>query len=240
MDFDDDAPARDGRRSKGGGRSATRIGVVGLAVLSLAIVVNATFLQDQKRTAPLFKITLAETTTEPPLSATAPALTPLPPPTPIARSAEPPSAIAPIEEKFEPVAPQSPAKSSAPSRPDPIARELARLDAAAPQRDKQDKAPRVEPRRADPIAGLIRNGAPGSTATIERDKPAPTPSAAEVRAAQRALQHLGFVVKPDGAMTAATRHAIAQFARDRDIASNGDLTPRIQRELARAAAGEAQ
>ena len=83
-------------------------------------------------------------------------------------------------------------------------------------------------------------GAPGSTATIERDKPAPTPSAAEVRAAQRALQHLGFVVKPDGAMTAATRHAIAQFARDRDIASNGDLTPRIQRELARAAAGEAQ
>ncbi len=60
LDYDDERPAKTAPQAKRARLSATRVGLFGLGALSLAIVVNAAFLQDQRRNAPLFKITLAE------------------------------------------------------------------------------------------------------------------------------------------------------------------------------------
>jgi peptidoglycan hydrolase-like protein with peptidoglycan-binding domain len=49
--------------------------------------------------------------------------------------------------------------------------------------------------------------------------------------AQRALQKVGYVVRPDGVMGATTRHALAQFERDRGLPVKGELSMRVRREL---------
>lgn len=105
--------------------------------------------------------------------------------------------------------------------------------------------------QSDPIARLLgasaaRNGATASEAReAGTTKPARDAisqllaseaprSAAETRtvlAAQRALVKLGFVLKPDGIVGAATRQAIAQFEHDRGLPARGELTPKILREL---------
>jgi len=61
-----------------------------------------------------------------------------------------------------------------------------------------------------------------------------------VLAAQRALQRLGFVVRPSGVFDATTRQAVAQFERDHRMPARGELTPAVRRELARLSAAEAQ
>ena len=59
-----------------------------------------------------------------------------------------------------------------------------------------------------------------------------------MRAAQRDLQRLGFVIAPNGVFDAATRKAIAQFERDANMPARGELTAAVRRELSRRAAGE--
>jgi hypothetical protein len=57
-------------------------------------------------------------------------------------------------------------------------------------------------------------------------------SATTVRAAQKALVKLGFVLKADGLMGATTRQAIERFERDHGRAITGELTPAVLRRLA--------
>jgi peptidoglycan hydrolase-like protein with peptidoglycan-binding domain len=52
-----------------------------------------------------------------------------------------------------------------------------------------------------------------------------------VRAAQRALVKLGFVLNPDGLAGAATRHAITRYERDHGLAVHGEVTPALVRRL---------
>lgn len=247
LDFDldyDDAPAET-RKPKRARISATRVGIFGLGALSLAIVVNAAFLQDQRRSAPLFKITLAEPETKPAAVSQA---QPLPPARIVEAAPQPAAKIAPPE------APRTTAASKVDliareiGRGDPIAREIAKAETPAPRVEKpapsekpsaaekqQRSAPvRAEPRRNDAIAGLIeKSGASSSRQARE-------PGSSDVLAAQRALQRLGFVVRPSGVFDATTRQAIAQFERDHKMPARGELTPVVKRELARLASGEAQ
>jgi hypothetical protein len=52
-----------------------------------------------------------------------------------------------------------------------------------------------------------------------------------VRAAQRALVKLGFVLNPDGLAGAATRHAITRYERDHGLAGDGEVTSELVRRL---------
>jgi len=239
LNYDDDAPAEPARKSKRARISATRVGVFGLAALSIAIVVNAAFLQDQRRSAPLFKITLAEPEPKPATQIQPQALQPLPPPRVVEAPAQPPARIAP---------PEPPRATAAAPKVDLIARELTRGDGAraekpapaeAPRIDKQASRPapapaRAEPRRGDAIAGLIeKSAAPSSSKGKNLES-------SDVLAAQRALQRLGFVVRPNGVFDSTTRDAIAQFERDHKMPARGELTPAVRRELARLSSGETQ
>lgn len=247
LDYDDDAPAET-RKPKRARISATRVGLFGLGALSLAIVVNATFLQDQRRSAPLFKITLAEPETKSVQPPQAQSLQPLPParvveaaPQPAAKTAPPEAPRATSVTKVDLIAREI-------GRGDPIAREIARAETPAPRVEKpapaekpaiaekqqRSASPRAEPRRNDAIAGLIeKSGVSSSKQTRE-------PDSSDVLAAQRALQRLGFVIRPSGVFDATTRQAIAQFERDRKMPARGELTPAVRRELARLSSGEAQ
>ncbi len=60
--------------------------------------------------------------------------------------------------------------------------------------------------------------------------PAPA-SSKDVLSAQRALQRLGLVVKPDGEYGSATRKAVEIFQRDNHLPVNGQLTPKTRRLL---------
>ncbi len=73
----------------------------------------------------------------------------------------------------------------------------------------------------DAIATLLKTSAPA----VPADRPS------RVAAAQRALQKVGFVVRPDGEMNAVTRQAIERFERDRGLTVTGALSPRTVREL---------
>lgn len=248
LDYDDEAPARSARKPKRARISATRVGIFGLGALSLAIVVNAAFLQDQRRTAPLFKITLAEPETKAVQQNQPQALQPLPPPRIVEAQPQPSAKMLP---------PETPRATAPTSKVDLIARELSRSDlsvreaartnasesraekpasAEAPKADKHQRAAtvRTEPRRKDAIAGLIE------TSDASASSKAREPAASDVLAAQRALQRLGFVVRPSGIFDSTTRQAIAQFERDRHMPARGQLTPTVKRELARLASGETQ
>lgn len=217
LDFDDEPPARGERKLRFRMMSgATRFGVVGLAILSGAILVNAMFLQDQKHAAPLFRLELTGARTASPQAPVAP---PLPAPRPAELSVAPP---------------QSPAVEShgagqaaiATAHVDLIARAIARIDSGSPHVAKTSQT-------SDPIGGLIRTVGAAPARSVEPDDSA-------VRAAQHALMRLGFVIKPDGLFGASTRRAIEQFERDRHLPVHGELTPAIQRALARAASGQAR
>lgn len=256
LDYDDEAPADQSRKPKRARISATRVGIFGLGALSLAIVVNAAFLQDQRRSAPLFKITLAE----PEEKAARPVQQTLPPLPPARVVEAPPQPAAKIAPPEAPRATASTSKVDLIAREigrDPIAREIARTEPPAPKAEKPVAAQkpaqteakivekprpapaRAEPRRNDAIAGLIDKPAPAQSAqpreTSAQSREAPS---ADVRAAQRDLQRLGFVIAPNGVFDAATRKAIAQFERDANMPARGELTAAVRRELSRRAAGE--
>ncbi|MCC2104252.1 MAG: peptidoglycan-binding protein [Hyphomicrobiales bacterium] len=255
FDYDDDAPRSEAPKKRAR-ISATQIGVFGLATLSLAIVVNAAFLQDQRRSAPLFKVTLGEPETRP--APQPQALPPLPPPRVVEATPQPVQKIAP---------PEPPRTTAGGSKvdliarelgrgSDPIAREIARLETPAPRVEKpapverpraekshaekpraeksraekpqHAKAAPAEPRRKDAIAGLLQK----SEATSQKAR---EPASTDVLAAQRALQRLGFIVRPNGVFDSTTRQAIAQFERDRHMPARGELTAAIKRELLRSA-----
>jgi hypothetical protein len=97
-----------------------------------------------------------------------------------------------------------------------------------PQASSGPVTPLVPPPRprnpaavSDPIARLL--GADPIGGGLEPNK--------TVLMAQRALQKIGYVVRPDGVMGATTRQALTQFERDRGLPVKGELSMRVRREL---------
>jgi hypothetical protein len=82
----------------------------------------------------------------------------------------------------------------------------------------------AEARSKDPIAALIKTN---SAAAADAAKP----SAETVATVQQALVRLGFVLRADGVMGAATKQAIELFERDHGMRADGDLSPRVTRQL---------
>lgn len=143
-----------------------------------------------------------------------------------------PKAQAPAEAQPAPMPAPRPAAAVAPasapapsvarpaardSKADPIGDEISRLStpSAAPASDKKGR---------DPIAALIGNPATAAA-------PASHPSES-VRTAQKALMKLGYVVRPNGVIDAATRQAVERYQKDNKLQVKGELTPKLMKELA--------
>ena len=115
---------------------------------------------------------------------------------------------------------------------------------AAPPHDKPVEKPPLEmpaglhpqPARAnsppprDEILQLLKVP-PASPARPKAADKKPSARGKTVRAAQRALVKLGFVLSPDGLAGAATRHAIKRYERDHGLAVYGEVTPALIRRL---------
>jgi peptidoglycan hydrolase-like protein with peptidoglycan-binding domain len=80
--------------------------------------------------------------------------------------------------------------------------------------------------KRDPIARMLEGG---------EDTDAKQPTRATVLLAQRALQKIGYVIRPDGMMGATTRQALELFERERRLPVDGELSARVRRELSSAA-----
>jgi Putative peptidoglycan binding domain len=72
---------------------------------------------------------------------------------------------------------------------------------------------------------------PASPARTKMADEKPPERGKTVRAAQRALVKLGFVLNPDGLAGAATRAAIKRYERDHGFAVHGEVTPALIRRL---------
>ena len=130
----------------------------------------------------------------------------------------------------EKLAPQKPVSVAATPLPAPRPADLAVASLPAPRTAapmplrppvQLTQAETPAPKR-DPIAALIKGDPQADSA----------PANPKIAAAQRALQKVGFVVKPDGVFGAGTRQAIERFERDRGLPVTGELAGRTVRELA--------
>lgn len=224
-------PARARRRPSGGRRAAGRrrgwLGfltrrpvrtVAGAIVSALltGIVVNALVLQKEKHPAPLFVPAETKSAPAPAHSRSASAL-------PVHATAESTQlearqkdAIAALlrpEASEKPAAEVVPSNSAAPKPRDPIA---ALLKGNATDKSRAEAVPK------DAIGALIKSKAASEAPALRGEK---------VAAAQQALVRLGFVLRADGVLGAATRQAIELFERDRGMPVDGDLSPRVTKRL---------
>jgi peptidoglycan hydrolase-like protein with peptidoglycan-binding domain len=85
--------------------------------------------------------------------------------------------------------------------------------------------PPAAPRSGDAIRDLLRGDAAKETGRL-------------TLAAQNALLRLGYVVKTDGAPSAATTKAIEMFERAHGMAPSGEVTAKLVRQLNAAVAAE--
>jgi len=217
---------------------ARRIGVtliLGIAaVAAIGVPMNALLLQDGRHPAPLFSVRPSN----------AVAIAPKPP----AR----PAAIEAARTERESIAPARPAPK------DLIASKLENLDAKAVGAGKTEPAKadltRAADNTRDAIGLLILGKAPppasadkaGKAPSPEKADKAPSPEKADmppspqkpasvdrnVLYAQRALLRLGYVVRADGVLTAATRRALAKFEGDAGLPAKGKITPQLLKQLA--------
>jgi hypothetical protein len=218
------------------------LGIGGLAFVGVPM--NALFLQDGHHPAPLFT-GRAPAPQEARLDDT--------PPAPARRVQPDPIRAEPDAARSEIVKPEAEAPVRAPKigKADAAALKAAILKSeAAPAAVKPEKKHEVAAR--DPIAAMIGgqpaakpqahtqaqpqahaqpHGAP--QAQTQAQAQAPSQSVASV---QRALQRLGYVVKPDGVMGGGTRQAIEKFERDNGLPAKGELTAKIAKLLANRAA----
>jgi hypothetical protein len=209
---------------------AKRIGVMLIlgiaAVAAIGVPMNALFLQDGRHPAPLFSAH--------------PSNAVLGAPTPPARApavearterdanvparATPKDLIASKIEKLD-VAKSSdwgkgvPAKADAPHAADKKRDAIGLLIVGDPpplkaSADKADKAEKVE--KADKAASADK------TAPVDKN----------VLYAQRALLKLGYVVRSDGVLSGATRHALEKFEGDARLPVKGRITPKLLQQLA--------
>lgn len=224
------------------------LGIGGLAFVGVPM--NALFLQDGRHPAPLFsahtlapqKAEVAEETAAAPAAQPETSRAEAPAAKPDALKAEiaPPvakpgksdaAALKALLTKSEAApAPKAEKKREVVSR-DPIATMIGGGDSAA------------KPKAATQTHAQTKAAAPKSVSQTPKAQPqaqaqqpqaqAPTES---VVSAQRALQRLGYVVKPDGVVSAGTKQAIEKFERDNGLPAKGELTSKISKLLATRAA----
>lgn len=117
-----------------------------------------------------------------------------------------------------------------PARPSDLAPPAASPLQAEPAARPAPAAPAAPAAKApgkDLIGDLIRSGA-------EPRAEAARSEGGRVLSAQRALAKLGYAIKPDGLMGAATRQAIERFEKDNGMPVTGELGPRVLKALATA------
>lgn len=193
------------------------LGIGGLAFVGVPM--NALFLQDGRHPAPLFAHHPFQTAERETAEA----------PTPPARPAQIDAETAKAEAARLDAAKPEP-RTARPAKADPL-KDMVKAETSAPP--KPEKKREVAAR--DPISALLE--------PPQRAAPAAAPSAAPVAAtpaapdknivsAQRALQRLGYVVKPDGMLGAGTRQAIEKFERDNGLPVKGELTPKLVKIIA--------
>ncbi len=217
----------------------------GIGALALVgVPMNALFFQDGRHPAPLFSAHVLVP------ERLAPAETPTPPARP----------------KMEAARADADAQARPAARPkadvakvDPLAEILKAAEAPAtkPARveraekvEKVEKAEKTEKKREvasrDQIGALLGGGGakPAVPATAAAPAPAPvTPAVASaasvgnVLATQRALQRLGYVVKPDGAMGPGLKKAIESFERDNGLPVTGELNAKVAKAIVTRAGG---
>lgn len=142
-------------------------------------------------------------------------------PAPLFRSA-PQSAPAPAPAPVAAPKPEAsvPAQSVAPRETSVVAREV--TPPVRPADLGGAKTVETKP-KGDAIGALLRSGAPAAEAGV---------SPKTVLAAQKALAKLGYEVKADGVMGAATRQAIERFERSQKLPVTGELGARSVKKLA--------
>ena len=225
------APARRGSRKIARKHSALWFGSGFAALLCIAVIVNALFLQERRHAAPLFRPPVALDST--PKEAEVPQPTPRPasiealintPAAPVVSAAKTPvaksesgDAIGDILRGGTKPAPAPAAKSVV--APAPVAKPVAAPVAKSQETKAADK-------KQDSIASLL-HAAPAAKA---QPAAAAAPDA-RIMAAQRALVRMGYVLRADGHMNAATRGAIQSVERDQKWAETGTLSPRVMKEL---------
>ena len=236
--LDDPAPSRRGARGKrrplgllrvfGARRFGFSI-VAGIAVLAaIGVPMNALFFQDGRHPAPLFARAPAPARTE---SARIES----------AKTESVKTESAKIETtKIENAKADAPVAARPPARRSPI--EAAAVDAIAATLDGQRAPAKTEPVRPDPIrTGNVKPETKKPVAEKKRDPIGQLLGAgaaheegpdAGVLYAQRALLRLGYVVRADGQMGAATRQAIEKYERDSGLPATGKVTPALMKKLA--------
>jgi hypothetical protein len=222
---------------------APRLGVAALAAIAglalIGVPMNALFLQDGRHPAPLFgaralkpePLDTAEKTAPAPHTARETETAKIDP-SPRARAAKPElradaAALTAEILKSEPPATAAKKRDAVAPR-DPISALIgARVQAAAPP-----KPPR--PAAAIPAAPRLATAAPAPVAPTPAAAPPPAATGPDqgVLSAQRALQRLGYVVKPDGQMSPALRKTIEKFEHDNGLPPTGQLDPKVVKLLA--------
>lgn len=206
---------------------ANRIGVtliLGIAaVAAIGVPMNALFLQDGRHPAPLFSVRSSSAVMVPP---------------------RPPARPAAIE------AARTERETAAPARPAPkdlIASKLENLETGKIEPAKTEPT-RAADKTRDAIGLLILSKTPPAAGADKAEKPpsadraekaekaaspeTPAPVDRSVLYAQRALLRLGYVVRPDGVLTGATRRALEKFERDAGLPTKGKITPQLLKQLA--------
>jgi hypothetical protein len=207
VEDDEPRPARRAKKARKEEKESKSLfsGLTGKPLRILAFVVAAGVLVGIGLNATLF-----QTTRHPaPLFANSEKVVPPKPATP---QAAPTPAPRPADLAGKPTA-QPRTQSDAPRKNDPVAALI-----------RGDEQPTT--RKGDPIASLLR-GEEGAAAPAREPQSNP-----RVAAAQRALQKVGYVVKPSGVMGPQTKQAIEKFERDRNLPVTGQLAGRTLKELA--------
>jgi hypothetical protein len=196
------------------------LGIGALAVVGVPM--NALYFQDGRHPAPLFSA-------RPPVAEEAMAPETPAPPTRTAHING--DALKPATAKAD-----APTRGSKTSKTDAAAlkAEIAKAEpATAPAKpERKREAASRDPISRDPINAILGEGAAASPESRIPDK--------SVLNAQRALQRLGYVVKPDGVMGGGTRQAIEKFERDNGLPVKGELSAKVVKLLSTQAAAPRQ
>ncbi len=215
-----DAAARGSRALQRAAKYASLIAGAALAAVVVGILVNALALQKARHPAPFFGRSFPLPQAAPPAAPSAP--------TPAA-AAEPEAAETSL--RAHPTDATDARPDTRAQGRDPIAQLLRGSLASSRPAAPAQPEPKPVPARPDPIKAELQKVEAGKSEAGKSEAGKPEPTRA-VAAAQHALVKLGFVLRADGLMGTTTRQALEQFARDHGLPANGELTPRLRRELA--------
>lgn len=195
------------------------LGIGGLAFVGVPM--NALFFQDGRHPAPLFSVRKPAPAAEAPEQQAA---TPTPPARPAAIDAARLEAEIVKPEAVKPEAAPRPAPRAAAAKNDAAALKAVIMKtepAPVAKPEKKREAAARAPASRDAIGALLGGGETAQAATPDRN----------VYFAQRALQRLGYVVKPDGKLGDGTRKAIENFARENGLPAKGEISPKLLKAL---------